>query len=491
MLKIEKVAHAQDLKENFTLTEKLISDANDASNFYVDAYDFRFVKPEHDFEGIYQMEMEAVYPQRYMQAVNDLSYYLAGVWAKADIQFGVKSELPKFDFDSVAQRKTLDGKKLYKTVKNYIQKIRKLSTESFKEMNELFKSDGYVLADVFERMAKLNRLLEKSETALRKLEFLDQQGGYFQKVEDVKYVRVSFRSQDVAGMSALGDFTSCQDIRYHGWDEHSVGVLGSLLSQAIGTATLFDTLEDAKSRDDGNVWEQATHDARILIATDENGSIHLNDRIYYGSNEAQVTLKMFIEYMEENGKTLPYDEMGTIFLTSTSVCGMRYDSFEYYGDADFKVDFYSYDDDEILEIANEVLTNNEHCEFEHLDDAIEELEAQGLTDELKCELIAKVEVTGWDYTENYLYLTSVHDCDREFGLSDCEVNEYVGSYDLQEAIESQMEGLDIYDTISYMMDGEMTVCLNLEIRLEDMEDEIDYHCEPYLEGTLNRVSRCY
>jgi len=491
MLNIEKIVHAQDLKENFTLTEQLISDANDESNFYVDAYDFRFVKPEHDFEGIYRMEMEAVYPHQYMQAVNDLSYYLAGVWAKAQVGFGVKSDLPKFDFDSVAQRKTLDGKKLYKTVKNFIQKIRKLSTESFEEMKELFKSDGYVLQDVLDRMVKLNSLLGKAERALRQLEFLDQQGGYFQKVEDVKYVRVSFRSQDVAGMSALGDFTSCQDIRYHGWDEHSVGVLGSLLSQAIGTATLFDTLEDAKSRDGGGIGEQATHYARITIATDENGSIHLNDRIYYGSSEAHTTMNLFIDYMEENGKTLPYDEMSTIFLTSTTVYGTRYDSFEYDGDAEFKTDFYSYDDDEILEIANEVLTDNEHCEFDELDEALEEIEAQGLTDELKCELIRKVEVTGWDYTSNYLYLTSVNDCDREYALSDCGVNEHVSSCDLETAIEDYMEELDIYDVISYMNDGEMNISLNIEIRLEDLEEEIDYHCEPYLEGTLNRVSRCY
>lgn len=480
MLQIEKIVHASDLKENFIVTTALISEANDESNAFVDWTNFEFVKPEHDLEGIYKIVTEEEYTKDFQRRVTSLDSEINYV-VKSLSEIGAKVERPKFSLDSVAQRKTEDGQKLYKSVNRYIQKAMKMSSEF--DFSTLEQDAGMMVK------INLDRNIDDVVRALKNLELLDQQGGHFQKVNTQMYVRLSFRTQDVAGMSSLGNFTSCQDIRYHGWDCNSVGVLGSLLSESIGTLTLFNSLEDALTRDTERLYSQAEHLARVTIARDIEGSVHLGSKIYTYNDEHRALLNMFIEQMETDGKTIPYHDMKQIQVARDTVFMDAEIEYRYHGDLDFNVDFYSYNDDELLEIANKVLTDDDEDaeEFEELEEAIEAIEEKSLTSEFECELLELFDITNYDFCQSYLSVDDTEDRGLTWTIQDYDVNDYVDGSTLQENLVNDFSNLDIHELMCYLNDGQVTVSAYVEIEHIDTDGR-EYQIEPYLEGSVNRLS---
>jgi hypothetical protein len=454
---LTKIVHASALVENFGLTESLFARANEKS--YINPADFQFVKSEHDLEGIYSIS-KIGYREAFESAVihfkNELAYL---------VRFD--TDMPQFDIDSVSKRKTLDGKKFYKAVNAYIKRVERM-------------------AESHEEAGRIKMWIDDARRALKRLEEQDQKGGYFEKVKNEMFVRLSFRTQDVAGMTALGRFGSCQDIVANGWDCNSVGVLGSLLSPAIGTVSLFETLDGALSRDRyDEVYEQDSHIARITIAQDINGSVHIGSKTYYRDNEAYTFIRLFVDEMLKAGKTVEAHEMDTIQIQENEVELEKRVDYYYRGHVDVEASFTSYTESELLETVNEVLEAHEIDEQDDLDEAMELVTEMGLTDEVHTELMGLVDVNEMEASEG-VELDDTDDYGYTYWMESDTVSEYLDLSDVQEAVEEELNQMDVDDVIEYLQSGYMTVSQYVDIDIDETMETWET-ARPYLEESVDTL----
>lgn len=464
-IQIKKIVSASELQENRELVSSLFYYARIQGERQLYAEHYRNVKAEHDREGVYEIKLPSV-PYAITRVYN---------FHKNKLQY-LSHVVPSFKTPSVldvCERKTGDGRKLYKALDNAMKRAEKMldddGTDTLTKQNI-----RYVLPE----------LAEFKKT----IEAYDQKHGL--KIESkTVYARLSFRSQDVLGMTSLGDYSSCQDVTYRGFDEYATRAVASMLSDGIGTLTIHQTLESATMRDTATSYQQFDSEdkatARVNVLQDENGSLAHNDS-FYGDSAELITV---IDLMTDAGIFIDGEELGTVSVASFYAEYERTFSMSEWEAVEAELTGLS--ENQMKEACRTVL-DDAGIEYDTSDDSDELKEIinnESLEYELLTELIDTVdELQGYTFERSYFTLYRNDDSDYEWEID----SEYVplSESDVLDAVREELNEMDVTDAIEYIEHGYTMTCsvhVEYETTVDDESDEI----EPYEEGLLECVRKTW
>lgn len=467
MSKIEKVVNASEIYENESLTRSLFEHANENGNRYFYFSDCYHVHHESDKEGIYKITVDGVSDE-----IKRL--YSGNVKTAMTIMSQKITNFYPPTVEQLAERQTGDGRKFYKA---FNQALKKYQQE---------EDAGQVVIEILQDFIKeFERLDQKGLLGLQESSF---------------YARLSFRNQDVLGMTAFGTYKySCQDLISRGFDNYATHALASMMSHGVGTLTLHETLDGAIDRDQAetvsDIHELAF--ARDNVIRDNIGQVIANDSEYYSNPEGRAKLIETKNLMTREGILTTIDELDTVSIAQLGSNESR--EYEYEGTIEYMVKLHGVGHGEIKDYLTDGLQNVidsndlDESELEELEEVIESgdmeelLEAVkewGIDDDIKDELIRLIDVSEFD-TERVSY--TFHDYDGlQYDVSDSEV---VGMTDYT-AIQNEVEevftyGSDLEELIYTLENGQIDI--ELYVHFEYETDDHDEEFGPYPEGNIQCV----
>ena len=469
MSKIEKVVHAHEIYENESLTRSLFEHANQNGNRYFYFNDCYFVDHESDKEGIYKITVDGVSDE-----IKRL--YSGNVKTAMTIMSQKITNFYPPTVEQLAERQTGDGRKFYKAFNQALKKYQQESADASKEV---------VVGILQDFIKEFERLDQKGLLGLQESSF---------------YARLSFRNQDVLGMTAFGTYKySCQDLISRGFDNYATSALASMMSHGVGTLTLHETLDGALDRDQAetvsDIHELAF--ARDNVIRDNMGLVAPNDSEYYSNPEGRAKLIETKTLMRREGILVTVDELETVSITQLDSSESREYKFE--GTIEYMVKLNSVGYDEIksyfIDGLQDVLDDNELDESEtaeledviesgDLDDLLEAVKEWSIDDDIKDELMQLIDVSEFD-TERAWY--TFHDYDGlEYEVSDNEVVGMTNYTDIQNEVEEVFTyGRDLEDLIYTLENGQIDI--ELYVNFEYEADDCDDSFAPYPEGNIERV----
>lgn len=469
MSKIEKVVNANEIYENESLTRSLFNVANEQGSRYFSFRENYYIHHESDKEGIYKVTVDGVSDE-----IRRL--YSGNVKSAMSIMTCTVTNFYPPTLEQLAERQTGDGRKFYKAFNQALKKYQQESKDGSKEV---------VTGILQDFIKEFERLDQKGLLGLQESSF---------------YARLSFRNQDVLGMTALGTYKySCQDIVARGFDNYATSALASMLSHGVGTLTLHETLDGALDRDQAETFRDI-HElafARDNVIRDTIGQVTANDSEYYSNPEGRAKLIETKNLMRREGILVSVDELETVSITEVS----NEDSNEYLyeGEMEYIVDLAHIGEDKIksylIDGLQDVLDNNELDESEtaELEDAIESddldtlLETAtewGIDDNIKDELMELIDVSEFD-TERHSYTFQSYE-GYEYEVSDEEVVAMTDYTVIQEETEEYFNyNCSLDDMIELLIGGRVHIQLYVSFDYEAVDYDSTF--TPYLEGNIDRV----
>lgn len=500
----EVITYVAGLTENEGLTQSMLDYANSDScnRIHVDYYDCA-VSDFHDAEGIYEFEFES--NPIVERILGNIKSEARGLWNRSRNEDFDKllNFFTGLTVEEISNRKTVDGQKLWKKISRTVKALEKSFHMAFENhfavIEYFYNLDNNIPDDALgiyrQGVRQASHEIQVSLSWFRdlkleiaRLEKLDQQNKTAMMKETV-YARLSFRRQDVLGMTHLGDFSSCQNLR-DGFSDHAISLVGSLQSRDLGTLTIHKTMESATARD--NLTNQNTiycnsdlqAVARDNIIKDSYGNIIANESHYYDDSKYRSFLQSITEEFIEHGI------FATDLESRPQLFSGDYDTtrtYELEGDIDFEVSGNIDMDDFLSTLA---------CE-DWNDETQEKLESGDLSTSEALELIT--ELDRWDDLLEYVQdeldnveLTSYHydmsvkgDSWREISVSDDTIMEHVYESDIVEEAKEYISnnwGMDDFES-AFNYGLNVVVMSNVEV---DFEDESSEYVSPYDEGRLSR-----
>lgn len=504
----EVITLVAGLNENKGLTESMIDYAeSDSSNqIMLDRDDI----PEtefHDSEGVYEIKIStnpAVESQlrNIKHEANGLSYRMTNdaTALQNELKF-----LAGLTVEEVATRKTKDGQKLWKKISKSIKNIEKLFhtglPNHFEILEYNFISQDVRMkgeAEIFKHgVRNSNHQIYMSYIWLRdlkhevkRLEKLDQQNKTAMLNETV-YARLSFRRQDVLGMTHLGNYSSCQNL-HDGFSDHARCLAASVMSPDLGTLTLHATMESATARDNFTRHTAITRNddllatARDNIIKDAYGNIITNGHVYTQASRGYSMMQAVKDLLTEAG-ILKEELTGKPDLFNghyewTTNFNLEADiTFNVFGNVDM--------DDLIYNITTEHEIDDETTEQLESDDLTEDekldiIENLGLMDDVMQYVVDQlddVELPEWSYD-----MSVVGDDWKEINVSDDDILYEVDTDDIKsigyDEIYYNWSRDELQDALEC---GTVSVYVNYNVRME-REDSDDAYIAPYDEGEISR-----
>ena len=472
MSKIEKVVNANEIYENESLTRSLFNIANEQGNRYFSFRENYYVHHENDKEGIYKVTVDGVSDE-----IRRL--YSGNVKTAMSIMSNVITNFYPPTLEQLAERQTGDGRKFYKAFNQALKKYMQESNDGSKEV---------VTGILQDFIKEFERLDQKGLLGLQESSF---------------YARLSFRNQDVLGMTALGLFGSCQDVVGRGFDNYATSALASMLSHGVGTLTLHETLDGAIDRDDAETFSDI-HElafARDNVIRDTIGQVTANDSEYYSNPEGRAKLIETKNLMKREGILVECHELETVSITEIS--NEDTNEYLYEGEIDYIVDLIPANHDEIKEYLiaglEDVMQSNDLDESEtaelidtiesdDLDTLLEVVEEWGIDDEIKDEMMELIHINEFDTELRYYAFESYEGYTYE--VSDEEIVAMTDYTAIQEGTEEYFNyNCNLDEMIELLVGGRVHICLYVSFDYEAVDYDSTF--TPYEEGNINRVRKTY
>ena len=467
MSKIEKVVNASEIYENESLTRSLFNVANEQGSRYFSFRENYYIHHENDKEGIYKITVDGVSDE-----IKRL--YNSTVKRAMSIMSNVITNFYPPTLEELAERQTGDGRKFYKA---FNQALKKYQQE---------EDAG-------------QRVIEVLQDFIREFERLDQKG-LLGLQESSFYARLSFRNQDVLGMTALGTYKySCQDVVGRGFDNYATSALASMLSHGVGTLTLHETLDGAIDRDHAETLSDI-HElafARDNVIRDTIGQVTANDSEYYSNPEGRAKLIETKNLMKREGILVSVDALETVSITEISTEDSN--EYLYEGDIEYIVDLTHVSEGDmknyLIEGLQDVIESNDLDESETaeledvmesgtLDELLEVVNEWGIDDDIKDEMMELIDVSEFD-TELHSYTFQSYD-GYEYEVSDEEVVAMTDYTVIQEETEEFFNyNCDLSDLMEYLLNGRIHI--NVYVSFDYEATDYDSSFVPYQEGNIECI----
>lgn len=502
----EVITLVAGLTENEALTNSMIdyAESDSCNQITVNRQDVPFTE-FHDAEGIYEFKFQS-------NPVTEQA--LARIAISANSLYS-RSRNEEFDnhlkfftgltVDEVATRKTKDGQKLWKQVSKNLKMVEKkfhlalgsyfqvieylylnqnvLSTD---ELEMFGQSARYANSEITDAYYHLNNLKER----IAELEKLDQQNKTA-SISETIYARLSFRRQDVLGMTHLGNYSSCQNLM-DGFSSHAKSVVASLLSPDLGTLTIHETMESATARDNFSNHRPIYRNdnlqaiARDNIIKDAYGNIIPNGHVYGRENKV-YSMMQAVKDAFYSLDIFKEDLTGRPNLFTDEY------SFEVTYDLEREITFNVFGNVDMDDLIYNVTTDNELSE-----ETVEQLESDDLTEDEKLDIIENlglmddvmqyvvdqlddVELPEWSYD-----FPVVGDDWREISVSDDSIMYEVDTDDIKsigyDEIYYNWSRDELQDALEC---GTVSVYVGYNVRM-DFEDCGEEYVTPYDEGEISR-----
>lgn len=493
----EVITKIADVTENKALTNSMLDKGNRYGAFYITHNHLPIVE-KHSSEGVYEISVKEDNPA-VKRILSDIAHCGYGLH-KFNMREGKFIDAIRFfvglTVNEVTTRKTDDGRKLWKAIKSNVSTLEKGFWKEFEnesiilqqyftnsEMNSYMNYRAMV--DVKQELEMRMKHLKDLKELLDTLFALDQQNKTGLIDKEV-YVRISFRRQDVLGMTHLGRFSSCQRID-GGFTSHAIHLVASIQSAGLGTITIHDNENSALARDTyTDEWEfgyEEKASARDNLIMDDLGNIIINDSPYTEShndstvlyNAVQELISLDIIQTELTGHVNLYDDTTTEeeeFDFSSSVDFQVTGNISINGIYDAVIQELDEDDEEDAELL-EALEGDEY----DLEEKLDMIDNAGHLDVVKD--FIKDSLENVDTCDSYY--TFSDDEGRELEFSDHDIMNMI---DEDDVLDMMIEYIDYADT-NDLYHTIMSDCYTCEMDVEHTQTyEDERNLTPYPEGQL-------
>lgn len=495
----EVITKIAEVTENKALTVSMLDKANSYRGTEMTVrYSQLPIAETHPSEGVYEISVKEDNPavKRILSDISHHGYSLHKFGMEEGKFINAIRFFISLTVNEIAERKTDDGRKLWKAIKSNLTTLEKGFWKAFENESIILEQcfinpdlDGEmhlrVISDVKSSIeSRLKNLKDLKET-LDTLFALDQQNKTGLMDKKV-WARISFRRQDVLGMTHLGRFSSCQKI-HHGFSSHATHLVSSVKSESLGTITIHDNKISALARDThDDEFEFGYEDkasARDNLIMDSNGQIIVNDSPYTEShtdstilyNAVQELIGLDVLQSELSGSVNLYED--TTYISEEYEFSRNVDfnvtgNISINGIYDAVIQELDSDDEDDAELI-EVLEGDEY----DLETKLDMIDDAGHLDIVREEI--KDTLENVDTCDSYYTL---YDEDgREIELSDHQIIDII---DTDDVIEMMNDYVDCADTseLYYLIMNDSYMC-DMDVDYTDtIEDEKEL--TPYPEGRL-------